>query len=180
MKTTSNYTITKVQRGIFTVLLLSQLLTSCGGEAREIGTEDPQAPLPSSLGTAASAASAEVLTAEAARPVGHIQEVFYRNMAGEAGSIPIDPANTTIAEFLALVKQQANLRDGVCRLVYQGDVYREDDTRLLHAILVPEEELTIVKISNAARAQEHLGANYIGEDARYRRKRFTTFSTSFR
>ena len=48
MKTTSNYTITKVQQGIFTVLLLSQLLTSCGGEAREIGTEALQAPLQSS------------------------------------------------------------------------------------------------------------------------------------
>ena len=176
MKTTSNYTITKVQRGIFTVLLLSQLLTSCGGKAIEIGTEDSQAPLQS----LSSSSSAEVLTAEAARPVGHIQEVFYRNMAGEAGSIQIDPANTTIAEFLASIKQKDNLRDSVCRLVSGLAAYSEDDTRLLHAILVPEEELTIVKISNAARAQEHLGANYIGEDARYRRKRFTTFSTSFR
>ncbi len=162
------------------VLLLSQLLTSCGGEAIEIGTEAPQAPLPSSLGTASSSSASEVLTAEAARPVGHIQEVSYRNMAGEEGSIQIDPANTTIAEFLASIKQKDNLRDSVCRLVSGLAAYSEDDTRLLHAILVPEEELTIVKISNAARAQELLGANYIGEDGRYRRKRFTTFSTSFR
>ena len=179
MKYTIKNNITKIQRSIAYVLLLCELLTSCGGEAISLGTEDPQVPL-QSASSSSSAASAEVLPADAARPVGHIQEVFYRNMAGEAGSIPIDPANTTIAEFLALVKQQVNLRDSVCRLVSGLAAYSEDDTRLLHAILVPEEELTIVKISNAARAQEHLGANYIGEDARYRRKRFTTFSTSFR
>ena len=160
MKTTSNYTITKVQRGIFTVLLLSQLLTSCGGEAISLGTEDPQVPLQSA--SSSSAAEAEVLTVDAARPVGHIQEVSYRNMAGNEVSMQIDPA-TTIAEFLAIVKQKANLRDGVCRLVYQGNDYKEDDTRLLHAILDPttieDPQLTIVTMSNASIAQELLGAN---------------------
>ena len=80
-------------------------------------------------------------------------------------SMQIDPAHTTIVAFLAVVKQEANLRNSVCCLVSGLVAYREDDTRLLHAILVPEEELTIVKISNAARAQELLGDNYIGEDA---------------
>jgi hypothetical protein len=157
MKTTSNYTITKVQRGIFTVLLLSQLLTSCGGEAREIGT-DPKR----------QRCSPTVLS-EAVRRVGHVQEVSYVNMAGNGGSMQIDPANTTIAAFLALVKQKDNLFDSVCRLVYQGDIYKEDDARLLHSILDPttieDPQLTIVTMSNASIAQELLGANYLGEDA---------------
>ena len=164
MKTTNNYTITKVQRGIFTVLLLSQLLTSCGGEAREIGTEALQAPLQSS----SAAPAAEVLTDEEVNVVGTMQ-VSYVNMAGNGGSVEINSANTTIAAFLALVKQQANLRDSVCRLAYQGNDYKEDDIRLLHEILDPttidEGQLTIVTMSNVAVAQELLGDNYIGEDA---------------
>jgi hypothetical protein len=187
--TTRTTNITKVHRGIASIVLISQLLTSCGGTARELRTDltvplpSPSASLPEPVLSSDRETREESNTSAAAtlpepalppdmetREESTLIEVRYLNLAGGEGSIQVDLAHTSVAEFLERIKQKERLVDAGCRLVDARDeVYNEADTRLLGAILdrrtIAEEALTIVKVSNVTIAQALLGANYLGEEA---------------
>jgi hypothetical protein len=168
--TTSTTNITKFQsRGIAYVVFISQLLTSCGGTARELQA-DPTALLNAPFDAGSTSLPKPALPAESATSVEkNTVEVTYLNLASEAHTIPVDLAHTSVAAFLERIKQQERLVDAGCRFVVREEAYNEADTRplsdILDAATMHEEPLTIIKISNAALAQELLGNNYLGAEA---------------
>ena len=197
MKNTIKNNNTRFHRSIAAVLLLCQLLTSCSGSGEEIGpnfqgsapssavvpeassvAEAVPAPTPVVESEAAAAEIAPAVGVDASLPLlGNladgealaIQRIEYINMAGQSAFIEVDLRTTTIGEFLEAIKQQDGLVDRGCLLVYKGEVYKEDDTRLLHKIVdltaINEGPFTIVRVKNSTIAKNMLGANYVGEEA---------------
>jgi hypothetical protein len=178
MKKKIQPTIPKVSQGIASILLMSQLLTSCGGAAEALRREPAVVAEASLAGSSAPllASSSSAALPEPALPADTEKqeanttiEVRYLNLAGVEHSIQVDVAHTNVAEFLERIKQQERLVDAGCRFVARGEAYNEADTRLLGAIVdrrtIEEEALTIIKVSNVTIAQALLGANYLGEEA---------------
>ena len=162
-KHTINSHITKVQRGIAYLLLISQLLTSCGEVvAASLVAESSEEPLsqPSAAGNLGSASSSLTEMTTVRDLVG---------LGGEEKTIDVDLADTSVSDLLTAIKKQLNLTDCVFRLAVDTYVYKEDDTSALQSILDPgtlaDTLVSIVKIPNTAVAEELLKNNYLGAEA---------------
>lgn len=154
------------------ILLLSQLLTSCDSGAEAIvtnatalepATEEP-VPTPSSGSGVWPAADS---LAETAQPF-NMQTIPYYSLAGELSSINVtDVSAISVAEFLVMVKRREGLTDSACNIVYGTTVYTEHDhdrmlAEFVNPVAIHAEVLTIIKVPNIAIAQNLLDANYIG------------------
>ena len=165
--------ITKVQRGVAYLLLISQLLTSCGEVvAASLVAESSEEPLsqPSAAGNLGSASSSlKEMPTDGAGANMQQQLRYLVGLGGEEKTIDVDLADTSVSDLLTAIKKQLNLTDCVFRLAVDKYVYKEDDTSALQSILDPgtlaDTLVSIVKIPNTAVAQELLKNNYLGAEA---------------
>ncbi len=176
-KHTIKSNITQVQKGIAYLLLISQLLTSCGGLEVEAAaaSSDPsvassEAPLsqPSAVDALASTSLTDMPTDAAGT---NMQQLRYLlGLAGEEKVIDVDLAHTnSVSALLAAIKKQHGISNCVCRLVIDKEDYEENDTRPLQPILdllTSSDTLpTIIKMDNTALAEELLADNYVALEA---------------
>ena len=127
--------ITKVQRSVAYLLLISQLLTSCGEVvAASLVAESSEEPLsqPSAAGNLGSASSSlKEMPTDGAGANMQQQLRYLVGLGGEEKTIDVDLADTSVSDLLTAIKKQLNLTDCVFRLAVDTYVYKEDDTSAL-------------------------------------------------